>query len=192
MNRRTALKNLGLLTGGFILLPSCNFSKEKVTIILNKLQITAKEEALVKEIVATIIPEGEIPGAKSLEVHNFVWVMVDDCLSIEKQTSFMNGLKLFDTKVNDISGNSFSKLPENKRITVLKDLLNANIEKGDHSKKSNIEDIQNFIKTTKYYTGFGYMQSKYIMTKIMPYQLVPGTYGTCDTIETNKRINVNG
>ncbi len=192
MNRRKALKNLGILTGGMILLPSCDFSEEKVTLILNKLQITAKQEDLVKEIVTTIIPEGEIPGANSLEVHNFVWVMVDDCLPKEKQDSFMNGLKLFDNKVKEISGDFFIKLSENKRLTVLKDLLNANMDKDDRGKKSNMEDIQNFIKTTKYYTGWGFLQSKYVMTEIMPYPLVPGTYGTCETIETNKRINING
>jgi len=192
MNRRKALKNLGILTGGMILLPSCDFSEEKVTLILNKLQITAKQEDLVKEIVTTIIPEGEIPGANALEVHNFVWVMVDDCLPKEKQDSFMNGLKLFDKKAKVISGNSFIKLSENKRITVLKDLLKVNLEKDDQGKKSNMEDIQSFLKTTKYYTGWGFLQSKYVMTEIMPYPLVPGTYGTCETIETNKRINING
>ena len=40
MRRRVALKNLGLITGSILFLPSCNFSEEKAAIALNKLQIT--------------------------------------------------------------------------------------------------------------------------------------------------------
>ncbi len=29
------------------------------------------------------------------------------------------------------------------------------------------------------------------MTDIMPYSLVPGTYGACESIDNSKRINVN-
>jgi len=189
MNRRKALKNLGLITGGIFLLPSCDFSNEKVLIILNKLHITIEEEELLKEIVASIIPEGEIPGAGSLEVHNFVWVMIDDVLTEKKQKSLMNGL---DSKVKDLSGNSFIDLSENDRLAVLKDLLDGNIKEDKPENKKNLKDIRNFVKAAKYYTTWGYMQSEYIMTEIMPYQLIPGSYGSCETIETNKRVNING
>ena len=192
MNRRKALKNLGLITGGIFLLPSCDFSNEKVSIILNKLQITIEEEKLLQEIVASLIPEGEIPGARSLEVHNFVWVMIDDVLSEKKQRSLMNGLRSFDNKVKEVSGNSFIDLSENDRLAILKDILDGNIKEDKPENKKDLKDIRNFVKTTKYYTIWGYMQSEYIMTEIMPYQLIPGSYGSCEIIETNKRVNING
>jgi hypothetical protein len=192
MNRRKALKNLGLITGGILLLPSCNFSDEKVSIILNKLQITVKEEKLLQEIVATIIPEGEIPGARSLEVPNFVWVMIDDMLSNKKQKSFMNGLKMFDPMVKEQKKSSFIDLSENDRLSILKDILEGNIKEDKPENKKDMKDIRNFIKAAKYYATWGYTQSEYIMTEIMPYQLVPGIYGSCETIETNKRVNING
>ncbi len=192
MNRRKALKNLGLIAGGIILLPSCDFSDEKVSIILNKLQISIEEEKLLQEIVATILPEGEIPGAKSLKVSDFVWVMIDDMLSDKKQKSFMNGLKLFDVKVRELRKNSFTDLSENDKLIVLKDLLNGNTHKDKIEKKNDLKDVKRFLQAVKYYATWGFMQSEYIMTEIMPYQLVPGTYGSCETIETNKRINING
>ncbi len=192
MNRRKALINLSLITGGIFLLPSCNFSDEKVTIILNKLQITVEEEKLLREIVATIIPEGEIPGGRSLEVHNFVWVMIDDMLNDKKQKSFMNGLKMFDPVVKEQMKNSFMDLSENERLSILKDLLNGSIKEDKSANKKDLKDIRGLVRAVKYYTVWGYMQSEYIMTEIMPYQLVPGTYGSCETIETNKRVNING
>ncbi len=192
MNRRKALINLSLITGGIFLLPSCNFSDEKVTIILNKLQITVEEEKLLREIVATIIPEGEIPGGRSLEVHNFVWVMIDDMLNDKKQKSFMNGLKMFDPVVKEQMKNSFMDLSENERLSILKDLLNGSIKEDKSANNKDLKDIRGLVRAVKYYTVWGYMQSEYIMTEIMPYQLVPGTYGSCETIETNKRVNING
>ena len=192
MNRRKALKNIGLITGGIFLLPSCDFSNEKVSIILNKLQITVEEETILKEIVASIIPEGEIPGARSLKVHNFVWVMIDDILPEKKQRSLMNGLKLFDNKVKEVNENSFIDLSENDRLAVLNDILDGNIKEDKPENKKDLKDIRNFVKAAKYYTTWGYMQSEYIMTEIMPYQLIPGSYGSCETIETNKRVNING
>ncbi len=192
MNRRKALINLSLITGGIFLLPSCNFSDEKVTIILNKLQITVEEEKLLREIVATIIPEGEIPGGRSLEVHNFVWVMIDDMLNDKKQKSFMNGLKMFDPVVKEQMKNSFMDLSENERLSILKDLLNGSIKEDKSANNKDLKDIRGLVRAAKYYTVWGYMQSEYIMTEIMPYQLVPGTYGSCETIETNKRVNING
>ena len=91
-------------------MPSCDFTKEQVSLSLNKLRITASEEALMKELVSSIIPEGKIPGAASLQVHDFVWVMVDDCMDQQKQSMFLNGLKGFDSYVKKITGNSFSSL----------------------------------------------------------------------------------
>lgn len=192
MNRRKALKNLSLITSGIFLLPSCNFSDEKVSIILNKLQITLGVEKLLQEIVATIIPEGDIKGARSLKVHNFVWIMIDDVLTEKKQKSLMNGLIIFDHKVKDLKGSSFIDLFEKDKFIILNDLLNGDIKDNEPEKKRDLKDMKSFIKAAKYYATWGYMQSEYIMTEIMPYQLVPGTYGPCEKIETNKRVNING
>lgn len=192
MDRRLAIKNLGMLTGGLLFLPACNFSEEKASIVLNRLQITQKQENLLKELVATFIPEGEIPGAKSLGVDNFVWIMVDDSMKEEKQESYINGLKIFDLRVEEFSGKSFTELDLAERIAILNDLLLLDTEGENNIQNTEVKDIQNFINTSKYYTVWGYMQSEYIMTEIMPYQLVPGSYGSCEIIDKNKRINVNG
>ena len=192
MDRRLAIKNIGMLTGGLLFLPACDFSDEKASIVLNQLQITEKQENLMKELVAAFLPEGEIPGAKSLGVHNFVWIMVEDSMGEEKQNSYVNGLKIFDSRVKEISGKTFVELDLSERITILNDLLKSDTEEEKNIDKTEAKDIQDFINTSKYYAVWGYMQSEYIMTEIMPYKLVPGSYGSCEIIDKNKRINVNG
>lgn len=188
MDRRNALRNLGILTGGMVLLPSCDFSEEKVSLVLNKLSIKPSEESLMKELVGCIIPEGEIPGAASLGVHGFVWIMVDDCMSEEKQSSFLKGMKSFVPFVKKATGTSFLSMEQREREKTLLDLLSIKMEDADPSQK----DTLFFVSAVKGVTAYGYMQSEYIMKDIMPYTLIPGSYGPCETIDNTKRINVNG
>ncbi len=188
MDRRNALRNLGIITGGVVLLPSCDFSEEKASLVLNKLSIMASEESMMKELVSCIIPEGTIPGAASLNVHNFVWIMVDDILKEEEQNRFLNGMKSFEPYVKKSSGQSFTKLNQQQREDVLTSILKLNIE----AKNSSDNDLNFFVSQSKGLTSYGFMQSEYIMKEIMPYSLIPGTYGPCETIDNSKRINVNG
>lgn len=188
MDRRKALKNLGILTGGVVLFPSCDFSEEKVSLALNKLSITESQETLMKELVDCIIPEGDIPGAVSLKVHDFVWVMVDDCLDEASQKSYLIGLNNFDNNIKNRSGKRFAKLKPEERMSTLSGIL----EKADDTLESVDKDLVNFIQTTKNFSSLGYMRSEYIMTEVMPYTLIPGTYGPCETVDNSKRINING
>ncbi|MDN3642735.1 gluconate 2-dehydrogenase subunit 3 family protein [Lutimonas halocynthiae] len=188
MDRRNALRNLGILTGGMVLLPSCNFSEEKVSLVMNKLNIKTSEEALMKELVSCIIPEGDIPGAASLEVHNFVWIMVDDCMDDEKQASFLKGMKSFDSFAKEMKGTSFLSMQQSERENSLSDIISQASEDADPLQK----DISFFVSAVKGLTSYGYMQSEYIMKEVMPYTLIPGSYGPCETVDNSKRINVNG
>ena len=188
MDRRNALRNLGILTGGMVLLPSCDFSQEKVSLALNKLSIKASEESLMKELVSCIIPEGDIPGAASLKVHDFVWVMVDDCLNEKDQTKFLKGLQSFEASVKKSNGKSFLTMEQDEQEKTLTAILN----KTSKTAESTEGEINFFVSMTKRLTAYGYMESEYIMKEVMPYTLVPGSYGPCETIDKTKRINVNG
>ena len=123
-----------------------------------------------------------------MQVHDFVWVMVDDCMDQQKQSMFLNGLKGFDSHVKKITGNSFSSLDQKEREEML--LMIINEPQGNS--KDNLGALKLFISTTKEFTSFGYMKSEYIMTEVMPYTLIPGSYGPCETVDKTKRINVNG
>ena len=188
MDRRKALRNLGILTGGMVLLPSCEFSKEKISIALNNLQVTETQESLLKNLVSTLIPEGDLPGAGSLEVHDFVWVMVDDCMDKERQDAYIRGLNDFESYIKKTIGKTFASGSNEERVLALKGISE---DATDDSAKIN-DDVKVFFNTTKELTIFGYMRSEYIMTEVMPYTLIPGSYGPCETVDNTKRINVNG
>jgi len=185
MNRRKAIKQLGLLTGGMVLLPSCNLSGEKVARAMNGLSVTASQEELMQEIVASIIPEGKLPGALSLNVHDFVWVMADDCLADEEQRKFLKGLDGFKEQVRALKKDPFNDLEETERADILRIL-------EDPGEEMVWEEVTFFVKKVKEFSILGYMQSEYVMTEVMPYPLVPGKNPACNPVDPQQRINVNG
>ncbi|MCK5814881.1 MAG: gluconate 2-dehydrogenase subunit 3 family protein [Flavobacteriaceae bacterium] len=184
MKRRSALKNIGLIAGGIILFPSCNYSEPAASIALKNLNINITEGYLLKQIVDTILPEGEIPGGVALNVHNFIWVIINDCTKEEDQNTFINGLRLFNQAIFNLTDKKFGELSPDERLTSLKSLFED---------KSTNEDILEFIDSTKQIAIKGYMNSEYILTEQMPYKLVPGafSYEPCKSINPNEKVNIN-
>jgi hypothetical protein len=167
MIRRSAIKSLAILAGGVFILPACSGDKNKASIQLNHLNIDADQEKLLAEITETLIPETDSPGAKSLKLHLFVMKMVDDCYSLEDQQKFVTGLTHFEKLAKEQSGNSFINCPQLQREVILDKL-----ETG----KSYSEEVNHFYKIIKSRTIQGYLNSKYVMTEKLVYELVPGRY----------------
>lgn len=165
MNRRTAIRNVVIISAGAGLLPSC-VNDDKSTIVLKNISLTHSQEKMLSALTETIIPQtNNFIGAKDLKSHEFVLTMVDDCLSPEEQKQFQDGLKAFDKLSHDKYGQLFtSYTPEQK-----KSLLTA-LE----SKKDIPEDALKFYQTVKRYTVQSFTSSKDYMTNIRKYKMVPG------------------
>lgn len=168
MKRRDALRSLALLTGGLVLVPSCDFSKEDILAAYHNLQITPSLKQLLADIADSIIPPGEIKGASDLSVQDFILVMVNDCLDENGQQSFMNGLKGFEDFSKKKTGNTFSKLETVQKEELLLTGMTTDAEAE--------RDIRSFLGTAKRFTIQGFMLSEYIQTEVKPYSLIPGDY----------------
>jgi len=188
MNRRLALKQLALATGGLAIIPSCNFSEEKILAAYDELQITASHKEMLKKLVDTIIPKTDLKGAVELGVHDFVLVMANDCLGAEEQESFVNGLKGFDAYTKTNFGNRFTKMDPSTSEETFQAILEK--ESGDDQQ---LKNTQYFLQTVKKYSIQGYMASEYVMTELMPYKLVPGpVFNGSKKIVPGEKVNING
>lgn len=177
MNRRTALKQAALLASSVALLPSCNFGPERVAIALNNLQLDAGMQDVLAQVVEAIIPSGEIPGAKELEVNKFVLVMVDDCVKKEDQDKFVAGLKQFESFVKSHFERSFARGDQEYREKVLTEI--AAMRDSEQQPIQGLKDVQAFLSMTKRYSIQGFMSSQYVMTEKFPYKHVPGPFQAC-------------
>ncbi|MFT3750625.1 MAG: gluconate 2-dehydrogenase subunit 3 family protein [Agriterribacter sp.] len=167
MKRRSAIKNLMIIAGGIAIMPSCSTEPGKASIDLKKININTDQEALLAEIAETIIPKNDMPGAKDLNLHLFTLKMVDDCHSEEDQQHFIAGLNSIDKLAKDKYGNAFAKCNVTQRAELL-----AAIAKGENTGK----EAAAFLKIAKRRVIQGFMNSKYVMTDLKKYELVPGRY----------------
>jgi Gluconate 2-dehydrogenase subunit 3 len=168
MQRRNALKSLATSLGAAIVLPvwanNWNEKSEKLTnSIFSKI-----EENTLAEVVTTIIPEGEIPGAKSLGVPTYINKIVTDCYEPKAQEDFKTGLENVEKIAQSIHSKSFTVCDNEQRMSVLKALESS----GDKNKMSFINQIKNM-------TIQGYTTREKIMVNHLHYVMAPGHYYGC-------------
>lgn len=168
MNRRDALRNLALLTGGMILVPSCNFDQEEILKAYDNLKITPSQKGLLSNIADTIIPATDTKGAADISTEDFILVMVNDCMKPEEQETFSKGLSEFNAYSKKTSGKSFEKLEPAERERVIMQGMALENEDQKH--------IPTFLQTTKRFTIQGFMASEYMITEVTQYSLIPGSY----------------
>ena len=167
------------------MLPSCDLSRENITRVRNKFSVTESQDQLMRSLIDTILPKTDSPGGLDLKLDDFVWVMIDDCLEDDIQSSCLMGLDAFDDRIKEISGSSFTNSSKEDRLESLKILQEA--DKGSEMDHSVI-----FLSVVKGFSIMGFQRSEYVMTEEMPYLLIPGKSPNCELIDPSKRVNING
>ena len=120
------------------------------------------------ELVETIIPVTDTPGAKALNVHQFVQKMVADCYDKSAQENLQKGLDSLD----GLAKKSFSK-PFAEGDTAQRTALLTQLAKSTDTAQ------KDFYSLVKNLTIRGYMSSEYVMTNLTHYQFIPGHYYGC-------------
>lgn len=169
-SRRTALKQLALVSLGMALVPSCMEDRSKASLLLKSLKISPEDEAMLAELCEIIIPKTNTPGAKDISAHLFVLKMVDDCSPKDQQEVFIKGMEEFKKICKETTGKSLvdCNAEERQKIT---DLLLA-------MKTEDVPLVQ-FLGMVKGRTIQAYTSSEFYLTKVKVYELVPGRYQGC-------------
>ncbi|GEO05448.1 hypothetical protein AAE02nite_31120 [Adhaeribacter aerolatus] len=172
MKRRAALKGISMAVAGLVALPAWASGWNPAS--LGKVSaVPLPEEALLAELVETIIPETDTPGAKSLQVHRFVLRMIQDCYGEVAQSNLQQGLVAVDEVAKGAFDKSFVNLNVTQRVAVL-----------THLQKSDDPSTKGFISLVKNLTIQGYLNSEYVLLNMMDYKMAPGFYHGCVPLKT--------
>lgn len=171
MTRREALRNCFIITIGATVIPSC-LQKDKASIALKNIEISGDQEKLIAELSETIIPKTDTPGAKDLYAHLFVLKMVDDCYEKKDQQQFVKGLGEFEKLSKKKFDKSFIELSQPQRVQLVTEVNNNNNNKVD-------DDVTYFYKAVKRFTSQAYTTSKFYLTSVQEWKLVPGKFQGC-------------
>lgn len=168
MQRRSAVKNIALTIGAAIVLPSWAnaWSKDSFKNISTKLSFL--QEKILAEIVETIIPKTNTPGAKELNIQQFVPKMIADCYDKKAQEIYAKGFELVDNNAKSLFSKSFTDCDSKQRLEVLNKMS-----------KSENSDEKSFIQLIKGLTIRGYLSSEYVMTNLRIYEYAPARYHGC-------------
>jgi hypothetical protein len=186
MNRRSLLKHLMLISGSLTIMPE--LSAAKILSAYDELQVTEIQQKLLRKLVDTLIPKTDLKGADELGVHDFVLVMVNDCLKAADQERFMSGLREFEYQTKARHSTYFSEMDHLSAERAIAEIIGT-----DTGGDKRLEATRYFLKTSKQYAVQGYLNSEYVMTELMPYQLIPGpVFNGKKKIVPEQRVNING
>ena len=167
MERRSALRTLFLVASGAAIIPPALRSAKGTSIALNSLDVDAEMEELLGEYVETLIPSTDTPGARELNLHLFVLMMVDDCHSKAEQRQFSAGLRQINGLAKNRFGQAFAACSPKQRQKVLGDMNNKGMVSGEQFA---------FNAIARKRTIQGYLNSEYVMTKLRPHKMIPEPY----------------
>ncbi|UFH57422.1 gluconate 2-dehydrogenase subunit 3 family protein [Spirosoma sp. KNUC1025] len=128
---------------------------------------------LLAEMAETIIPATDTPGAKALNVHQFIQKMVADCYDQKAQDSLRSGLESLDGFARKAYSKPFREGDVAQRTSLLTQLSQDSAQKD-------------FYGLVKGLTIRGYMTSEYVMTNLTHYQFIPGHYHGCVPVSQPK------
>jgi hypothetical protein len=179
INRRTALKQVFIVAGGAIFLPACLHHKDKSTLALRSIRLEGDQQETLEALADTLVPAGSSPsdqtlGAKAVGAHLFALKMIDDCYPENQQQQFLRGLKAFDEQARNQYGKSFAGCDPNQQ--------GALVSAIDAAAANKTNDLSYFFRENKNLVIQGYLGSKYFLTKIEVYELVPGRWHGCTPV----------
>ena len=165
MKRRTAIRNVVIISAGASLLPSC-MQDGGSSVALKNISISRSEEQMLAQLTESILPKTKnFIGANDLKAHEFMLTMIDDCVSPEEQKKFTDGLKDFDKFSHDKFGQVFTGFTAEQKRSLVTDI----------EKKRDIpESVQKFYGTVKRYTVQSFTTSEKYMLEIRKYKQTPG------------------
>ena len=185
MDRREAVKRVGIMLGGIALVGS---STGLLTACANDRAPAAAGEAIgsfsandiafLDDVADTILPDTpKSPGAKAAKTGPFIALMVTDTYSPEDQKVFRDGM----TALNEASrkanaGATFSAASASQRTTLLEALDTAQF---DFQKVRKPDEAQHYFRMMKELTMLGFFTSEIGYTKAMRYVETPGRFDPC-------------
>ncbi|QHT71293.1 gluconate 2-dehydrogenase subunit 3 family protein [Rhodocytophaga rosea] len=172
MRRRLSLKQMAVALGGMITVPTWAYGWNQDALKFTSASLLPPElETLLSEVVDTLIPATDTPGARELGVDKFILTMLRDCYEKEAQDKLASALQTIDERAKQEVSSGFTACTQAQRTQVLAVL--------DKENKEQKEDRSSAFSLLKNLTIQGYLNSEYVMKNLLKYELIPARYHGC-------------
>src|SRR6187431_976169 len=165
MNRRKAIRNLAIVSGGLITLPQWIVSCGVSDTTIHQTSFSIGEQEILASITDTIIPAGNSIGALLVGVDKFLQKLIDDCYEKDVQDNVKTQLRSLDGSAQTTHKRSFVDCTQTEREKLLLKLST--------SEKKEEKDFFDLIKSE---TIRGFNTSQKVMQEYFGYKVAPGHY----------------
>lgn len=182
MNRRNALKKLGLGSGIVFATPtlisflqSCNDETKTWQPIF----LTLEESNILKAITDVIIPKTNTPSASEVNVPQFIDKYLDEVTELEDQKNIKKAFqKLINIIKSDYNENVNKVSEDQYKLLLDKHMLLKEPQRENNQPMS----ISNLLNTIKWMTINAYIITEHIGEKVLAYDPIPGYQKGCITV----------
>lgn len=205
MDRRNALKNMGVALGYTVATPtlislmqSCKSETAKAWV---PDFFSPEEGNVLKQLVDLLLPATDTPSASDVQVHMFIDRFAAEVMTSEQQAFWRMATGIFVDEAYKAAGkeNGEGLSPEDLEPLLASALqstkeeeenYNEQIEEymtkmaaGESSTLSSEAANYTFASNLRGITIWGYKTSEYVGEKVLNYLPVPGTYVACDDLD---------
>ena len=206
MDRRKALKNMGMAFGYAVATPTVigmlKSCKDEKIINWTPRFFSPGEGRVLTNLVDILLPKTNTPSASEVNVHIFIDRYLEEVVPIEQQ-GFIRMLmdkfagsalrasekeSLDDLTAEDLEPILASALqvPDPETAKTNQEALGAYMEamaKGESAELADDIANANFATTLREFTIWSYKNTEYIGEEVLPYASVPGEYIACEDVD---------
>lgn len=205
MDRRSALKNIGLSFGYVVAVPTLvsivQSCKGEPTMDWTPDYLSKEEGAALKNLVDIILPKTDTPSASEVNVHLFIDKFANEAMSLPQRDLFKMTMDKFLAKVIKESGKEtiadltpedlepvlahalrYGKEEREEKFELITSYQEA-IEKGEQAELEDDASLFAFATNLRELTIWSYKNSEYVGEKVLAYLPVPGEYIACGDLQ---------
>lgn len=170
MKRRTAIRNLTILSAGTILFPACD--NETFT-VYEHLPLEKKQFRLIRQIQDTLLPNKTPEFTATESPLDFLLTMLNDCYKMKDVEKYMAGITEYQNYLSTNLKSDFKDLTPEQKLSAVQFVP---------VKPEAYPSASFFINVTKDLTVRHFVQSKYYQLQQMDFEFVPGRYLGCAAV----------
>ena len=206
MDRRKALRNMGLSLGYVVATPTLislvQSCKEEQVLEWSPDFFSKDQGSVLTHLVDIILPKTDTPSASEVQVHIFIDRFANEVMEKEQQDFVKMAMgKFLDKALKDAGKENADDLTPEDLEPVLASALkvtkedevkyidmintyNEAVAKGEPSQLDDTVSRFAFANNLRGMTIWGYKTSEYVGEEVLAYLPVPGEYIACEDVET--------
>ena len=181
MRRRKAIRNIGIISAGLALLPSCGDRLLLAQVGEKAITFSDQQQIWLNALSEAILPKSDLTLTTYEPFPDFISKMITHLDQPEEQISFGHGYNNCTEEIRKLYNSNVEKITPEEIIDYFQSLLNQEDEQLDLDTEEGIKlrDTRYFSKKMRDLSIWHLKTSKEYQEEILEYKLIPDQWESC-------------